>query len=56
MQHLRNITLFCTIIILNVQNIHAQDGEVREYQQKSISGTYNEIILNEKKSYYTKFL
>jgi hypothetical protein len=48
MQHLRNITLFCTILILNVQSIRAQDGEIREYQQKNISGTYNDIILNEK--------
>ena len=48
MQHLRNTTLFCTILILNVQSIRAQDGEIREYQQKNISGTYNDIILNEK--------
>ncbi len=48
MQHLRNTTLLCTILILNVQSIRAQDGEIREYQQKNISGTYNDIILNEK--------
>jgi hypothetical protein len=48
MHYLRNITLFCTILILNVHNIYAQDDEVRESQRKNESGSYNEIINNEK--------
>ncbi|MDP6878988.1 MAG: hypothetical protein QGI18_10355 [Candidatus Marinimicrobia bacterium] len=48
MHYLRNITLFCTILILNVHNIYAQDDEVRESQRKNESDSYNEIINNEK--------
>ena len=55
MHYLRNITLFCTILILNVHNIYAQDDEVRESQRKNESGSYNEIINNEKKSYSSEY-
>lgn len=48
MHYLRNITLFCTILILNIHNIYAQDDEVRESQRKNESNSYNEIINNEK--------
>ncbi len=48
MQYLRNITLLWAILILNIQNIYAQDEELREIQQENLSGTYNEIILNDK--------
>lgn len=48
MQYLRNITLFCAILLFNIQNLNAQVDEIRNSQLKSIANSYDEIILNEK--------
>ena len=48
MQYLRNITLFCAILLFNIQNLHAQVDEIRNSQLKGIANSYDEIILNEK--------
>ena len=48
MQYLRNITLFCAILLFNIQNLNAQVDAIRNSQLKSIANSYDEIILNEK--------
>ena len=48
MQYLRNITLFCAILLFNIQNLNAQVDEIRNSQLNSIANSYDEIILNEK--------
>ena len=37
MQYLRNITLFCAILLFNIQNLNAQVDEIRNFQLKSIA-------------------
>ncbi|MBS00619.1 MAG: hypothetical protein CMG37_04290 [Candidatus Marinimicrobia bacterium] len=48
MQYLRNITLFCAILLFNIQNLNAQVDEIRNSQLKGIANSYDQIILNEK--------